>query len=190
MYNICGKVFFGGHMRVLLIRHGQTDWNKERILQGTQDIPLNEVGLQQAEVAHESLKDEHIDIVFCSPLIRTRQTAEAILKGRDIPVIYDERIVERRFGVAEGKSTSEIDFNATWVPGQPPMYEGMETFEMLLERITDFFDDIYEKYKDKTVLVVTHGGVSIVCGYYFCGPPKKHRDEYFCKNCVVKEYIK
>ena len=52
------------------------------------------------------------------------------------------------------------------------------------------FDDVYEKYKDKTVLVVTHGGVSIVCGYYFCGPPKKDRNEYFCKNCAVKEYIK
>lgn len=177
-------------MRVLIIRHGQTDWNKQRLLQGTKDIPLNELGISQAAEARKALKKEKIDVVFCSPLIRTRQTAEVILKGRDVPVIYDERIVERRFGVAEGRSTAEIDFNATWVPGQPPMYEGMETFEMLLERISGFFDDIYEKYKDKTVLVVTHGGVSIVCGYYFCGPPKTDRNEYFCKNCVVKEYNK
>ena len=177
-------------MRVLLIRHGQTDWNKLGLLQGTKNIPLNETGLAQAEMARESLKDEKIDVVFCSPLIRTRQTAEVILKGRDIPVIYDERIVERRFGVAEGMNTKDIDFAATWIPGTPPMFEGMETFEMLLERLTGFFDDIYSRYKDKTVLVVTHGGVSIVSGYYFCGPPKTDRSEYFCKNCVVKEYIK
>lgn len=178
-------------MRVLIIRHGQTDWNKQKILQGTKDIPLNAMGLEQAESARESLINEKIDVCYCSPLIRTRQTAEIVLRGRDdIPVIYDERIVERRFGIAEGRSTSEIDFAATWIPGQPPMYEGMETFEMLLGRITDFFDDIYTKHKNDTVLVVTHGGASITCGYYFCGPPKTDRNEYFCKNCVVKEYVK
>ena len=177
-------------MRVLLIRHGQTDWNKNKILQGTKDIPLNELGLEQAEKARELLVDKHIDVAFCSPLIRTRQTAEIALRGRDIPVIFDERIRERCFGVAEGMSTADIDFASTWLPGQPPMYEGMETFEMLLERIGGFFVDIYEKYKDKTVLVVTHGGVSIVCGYYFCGPPKTDRNEYFCKNCDLKEYVK
>ncbi len=177
-------------MRVLIIRHGQTDWNKQGLLQGTHDIPLNELGISQAEQAYELLKDEKIDVAFCSPLIRTRQTAETVLRGRNIPLIYDERIVERRFGVAEGGKVSDIDFAATWIPGQPPMYEGMETFEMLYERIADFFDEIYEKYSDKTVLVITHGGASIVCGYYFCGPPKTDRHEYFCKNCAVKEYIK
>lgn len=177
-------------MRVLIIRHGQTDWNKQGLLQGTKDIPLNEVGKAQAESAYDALCKEEIDVAFCSPLIRTRQTAEILLKGRNIPIIYDERIVERRFGVAEGGSVYDIDFESTWIPGQPPMYEGMETFEMLLERITDFFDDIYEQYKDKTVLVVTHGGASITCGYYFCGIPKNGMDDYFCRNCVVKEYNK
>ncbi len=177
-------------MRVLLIRHGETEWNKKGLLQGTKDIPLNEMGLQQAGIARELLRDEEIDVVFCSPLIRTRQTAEIILKGRDIPVIYDERIAERKFGIAEGINIKDIDFGATWVAGKPPIYEGMETFEMLLDRLTVFFDDIYEKYKNKTVLVVTHGGVSIAAGYYFCGTPKVDRSEYFCKNCVVKEYVK
>ncbi|MBR5323009.1 MAG: histidine phosphatase family protein [Clostridia bacterium] len=177
-------------MRVLLIRHGQTDWNKQGLLQGTKDIPLNATGLEQALAARESLLGEKIDMCYCSPLIRTRQTAEVVLKGRDIPVTYDERIVERRFGVAEGMSVYNIDFDATWVPDMPPMFEGMETFEMLLERLTGFFDDVYSKHKNDTVLVVTHGGVSIVSGYYFCGPPKTDRSEYFCKNCVVKEYIK
>ena len=177
-------------MRVLIIRHGQTDWNKKGLLQGTIDIPLNEEGLKQAEMAYEQLKDEKIDAVFCSPLTRTRQTAEVILKDRNIPIIYDERIVERRFGVAEGTSIYDIDFDATWIPGRPPICEGMETFEMLYDRLADFFDEIYEEYSDKTVLIVTHGGTSIVCGYYFCGPPKTDRSEYFCKNCVVKEYNK
>lgn len=177
-------------MRVFIIRHGQTDWNKKGLLQGTIDIPLNEIGLSQAEFAYEQLKDEKIDVVFCSPLIRTRQTAEVILKGRDIPVIYDERIVERRFGVAEGKSMHDIDFESTWNPKTPPVCEGMESFKDLYDRVAEFFDEIYEKYSDKTVLIVTHGGTSIICGYYFCGPPKTDRREYFCENCVVREYNK
>ncbi len=177
-------------MRVLIIRHGQTDWNKKGLLQGTIDIPLNDVGLEQAKSAYEQLKNEKIDAAFVSPLIRTRQTAEVILEGRDVPVIYDERIVERKFGACEGTSIYDIDFDSTWEPGKPPICDGMETFEMLYDRVADFFDDIYNEYSDKTVLVVTHGGTSIICGYYFCGPPKTDRSEYFCKNCVVKEYNK
>ena len=177
-------------MRVLIIRHGETDWNKKRLIQGTIDIPLNDEGRAQALSAHDALKDEKIDAVFVSPLIRTRQTADIVVSGKNVPIIYDERIAERKFGIAEGMSIDDIDFEATWLPNKPPLYDGMETFEMLYGRISSFFDEIYEKYSDKTVLVVTHGGVSIVCGYYFCGPPKTDRREYFCKNCVVKEYNK
>lgn len=177
-------------MRVLIIRHGETDWNKKRLIQGTIDIPLNDEGKTQALSAHDALKNEKIDAVFASPLIRTRQTADIVVGDKNIPIIYDERIAERKFGIAEGMSIDDIDFEATWLPNKPPLYDGMETFEMLYGRISSFFDEIYEKYSDKTVLVVTHGGVSIVCGYYFCGPPKTDRSEYFCKNCVVKEYNK
>ena len=188
----CRNFLSGGEvlLKTLIIRHGETDWNRAHKLQGTKDIPLNEVGLAQAETAYEALKDKEIDVAFCSPLIRTKQTAEVILRGRDVPIIYDERIVERRFGVAEGTSISDIDFENSWLPGRQPIYDGMETFEQLYDRIADFFDDVYKKYPDKTVLVITHGGVSIVCGYYFLGPPKTDRREYFCKNCVVKEYVK
>ena len=177
-------------MRVLIIRHGETDWNKKRLLQGAVDIPLNEIGLMQAEKAYEQLKDEHIDAVFCSPLTRTRQTATAVMRDRNVPIIYDERIIERRFGVAEGKDYYDIDFERSWLPNQPPICEGMETFEVVFDRIANFFDDIYNEYRDKTVLVVTHGGISIMCGYYFLGPPKTDRSEYFCENCVVREYNK
>ena len=177
-------------MRVLIIRHGETDWNKKRLIQGTIDIPLNDVGKSQAKMAHDALENENIDAVFASPLIRARETAEIVVGERNLPIMYDKRIAERKFGVAEGMNIDEIDFDATWLPNRPPVYEGMETFEEIYERIADFFDEIYKDYSDKTVLVVTHGGVSIVCGYYFCGPPKSDRSEYFCRNCVVKEYIK
>jgi len=176
-------------MRVLIIRHGQTDWNVKRLLQGTMDIELNETGISQAVEARKEIQDINIDLVVCSPLKRTKKTAELLLNGRDIPIIYDDRIVERRFGVAEGKTFEEIDFDNTWTFGEPPMFEGMETIEMLIERVGSLFDELYEKYRDKTILVVTHGGTSIAIGYYFKGVPK-HRNEYFCKNCVIKEYTK
>ncbi len=176
-------------MKVLIIRHGQTDWNIKRLLQGTIDIELNEVGISQATEAKKALADVHIDLAVCSPLKRARKTAEIILEDRDVPIIYDERITERKFGKAEGLNMDEIGFGETWSFGVKQKFEGMESPEELTARVGSLFDELYEKYPDKTILVVTHGGTSIGCGLYFCGIPDSI-DDYFCQNCVVKTYTK
>ncbi len=178
-------------MKALIIRHGETDWNKQHLLQGTIDIPLNETGIAQAQAAAKALKDVHIDVAVCSPLKRAAKTAEVILKDRNIPIIYEPRLCERNFGTAEGGRMGAINFDLTWNFGEEAPYEGMESADALLARTSSALDDIYEKYRDKTVLIVTHGCVSICCGYYFMGEPKSGSvNEYFCQNCVVKEYTK
>lgn len=85
-------------MEVLLTRHGQTEWNVLGKVQGRADIELNEKGIQQAEETGEALKNEEIDLIICSPLKRAKQTAEIICKDRNIPIIYDEDVIERDFG--------------------------------------------------------------------------------------------
>lgn len=77
-----------------IMRHGRTDWNERHKLQGRTDIPLNANGRQMAEKAREEYADVHFDVCYCSPLIRARETAEIVLRGRDIPIIPDERLVE------------------------------------------------------------------------------------------------
>ena len=92
-------------MKVYLMRHGETDYNKKGLIQGTLDIPLNEFGLELAEKTKEGFEKEGLtfDYCYCSPLIRARQTAEIILRGTDTPLSYDERIREMNFGEGEGQ---------------------------------------------------------------------------------------
>lgn len=178
-------------MKLLLIRHGQTEWNKLQLLQGIHDTELSAEGMEQAKAAALSLKDTHIDVAFASPLKRTRITCGLLLEGRDVPVFYDDRFRERIFGEAEGRPIAELDLSETWTFGAKPKYEGMESTDEFYGRVAAGLDDIYASYPDSTVLLVTHGGVSVAVGYYFLGPPKSgSRKEYYLPNCVVREYEK
>ena len=88
--------------KLLFTRHGQTEWNVLGKVQGRADIGLNEKGKQQAEETRKTLENEKIDLIICSPLLRAKQTAEIINKNRNIPIIYDDDIIERDFGEFEG----------------------------------------------------------------------------------------
>ena len=79
-----------------IMRHGKTDWNIQHKLQGHTDIPLNEEGRQMAKQAREDYLNIPIDICYCSPLIRARETAELVLQGRNIPILCDDRLMELR----------------------------------------------------------------------------------------------
>ena len=89
-------------MKLYLIRHGETDYNKMKRNQGQIDIPLNEYGRELARKTREGLAEVPFDLCLCSPLSRARETAEIILEGRDIPIITDERLIEISFGRYEG----------------------------------------------------------------------------------------
>ena len=108
-----------------IMRHGQTDWNKLHKLQGQTDIPLNDNGRVMAKEASEMYKDVHFDMCFCSPLIRAVETAQLVLEGRDIPIIYDDRLKEMNFGIYEGieESFSIPDCPINVVFKDPANYE-------------------------------------------------------------------
>jgi len=154
-------------MKIYMIRHGETDWNTKRLLQGATDIPLNENGLALARETSEKLKDVPFDLVFSSPLSRAYKTAEIMRGSRDIPIFTDHRIQEICFGAFEGFCCGKEGYNIPdpnfplffsnpelFVPG-----EGGETIQQLCERTTAFLKEITEKeeYQDKTILVSTHG---------------------------------
>lgn len=169
---------------IYIVRHGQTDWNKEGRYQGRVDIELNESGIKQAKQISEELKNIKFDKIFSSPLKRTYKTAQII---RDENIIKDERLIERCNGLLEGRLKSEIrekfDFNDE---NNELEIESITTFR---NRINDFFNEITNHYKGKDILVVTHAGVSIYARCFFEGEPEgRDYTKYRVKNCEVLKY--
>lgn len=177
-------------MKILLTRHGQTDWNVLRKVQGRTDIELNETGIKQAEIAREKLKDYDIDLIISSPLKRAKKTAEIIGSDRNIPIIIDKDLTERAFGKYEGKPPEGIEFDEIWNYKLNKKYDDAECIEELFDRVNNFLDGIQEKYKDKTVLLVTHGGITVPIRAYFEGIPEKMEvlKGLGIENCEIKEY--
>lgn len=149
-------------MRLYIVRHGETEWNVTKRLQGRTDIPLNENGREAARKTAEGIKDLHIDMVISSPLVRAKETAELMMEGRDVPMYVDERLQEISFGIKEGEKNwkeTEIFFHSPDTY-QPP--EGGESLTHLLERTKEFLDDMAGRTerKDKNILVATHGAAT------------------------------
>ena len=142
-------------MQILLTRHGQTEWNVLKKVQGKVDIELNATGIKQAEETALKLKNTAIDIIISSPLKRARQTAEIINKETNLPIIIDERISERDFGEFEGMSTMDFDFNAFWSYKQNNKYNKAENIRVFFKRVYDFLDDIKSKSRYDTGVEVS-----------------------------------
>ena len=173
-------------MKIYVTRHGQTDWNVQGKTQGRTDIELNEVGIEQAKQTKEALKNIDIDLIICSTLNRARKTAQIINEGRNIPIIFEEQIIERNFGEFEGE---KIKFDEFWDYNLTPNYQRAETIKEIISRISNFLDKIKEEYKNKNVLLVTHGGVSIAINCYFKGIPEDGKLINYClHNCEVQEF--
>lgn len=177
-------------MRLLLTRHGQTDWNIVGKIQGQTDIELNETGIKQAEETREKLAKEKIDVIISSPQKRAKRTAEIIARGRKIPIIIDKGIEERYFGKFEGKTRKEFNFDEIWNYKLDKQYEDAESVGELFTRVQRFLEKIKEEYKDRTVLLVTHGGVCVPIRATLEGIPKGMEvlRGLGLENCEVKEY--
>ena len=89
-------------MKLYISRHGQTPWNVEDLVCGRADVPLTEVGQQQARLLAESAVDKGIDVILSSPLQRARQTAQAVSDAIGVPIQIDDRLIEFDFGTYDG----------------------------------------------------------------------------------------
>lgn len=138
---------------ICIVRHGQTDWNLQHILQGQEDIPLNETGKIQAQQSANFLKNKkNWDVIVSSNLGRARETAQIIADEIGITTIQlDERLIERDMGEASGKNylhlTEKLDNREI---------DGMESDNDLVARSYKSFLDITSKYKGKNIIIVSH----------------------------------
>lgn len=142
--------------KLYIVRHGQTDWNVQKLLQGKTDIELNAEGIRQAEKLTKVIDLDKIDVCICSPLKRTRQTAKLIV-GDKVPIIYDELILERGFGNYEGKPIIFDLIAKQWDYKTNDSEEGIEPIQDCLKRAKKFLNKINKEYKNKNILIVSHG---------------------------------
>ncbi len=155
-------------MIIYMVRHGQTDYNKKRIMQGTSNIPLNEEGVRQAFEAKEKLKGIYLDICISSPLKRTLQTAQIITDNK-CKIILDDLLIERNMGNFEGKAYQLYQKYDFWNLKTNLNYNGVETVRDIFTRTKKFLDKIKDEYKDETILIVSHHAVLRALHYNIVG---------------------
>ena len=154
-------------MKLYFIRHGETDWNCNRRVQGEADIPLNENGRKLAEITRENMGHVEFDMVITSPYKRALETAQILINYKKLPYITDARIREITWGDWDGLTPEEIehcggkDCFETFYK-DPFSFKGApggETILQVCKRGKEFYEDLLreEKYADKTILIATHG---------------------------------
>lgn len=161
-----------GSMQIVLLRHGETNWNLQGRCQGATDLELNETGIQQAREIATYLSKERIDVVYSSNLKRAVQTANAIGQSHDLEVIPDSDFRELNHGILEGMTFPEIrasypDFIKRWrnepaellIPGGERLIDVERRSWRGLERV------MQSHLRHETVVVVTHNFpiVTILC---------------------------
>ena len=153
------------------IRHGQTDYNFNKLLAGRCDIELNEEGINQAKESAEKLKSLKIDTIYCSSLRRARQTCNEINKYHNVKVIIRDDLVERNFGKYEGCSYASIDGEKCW-NYYSNLYENeIESLKEVFKRVHCFLDSIKGEIESKNVLIVAHNDIGRAIHCYFYGIP-------------------
>lgn len=174
-------------MKIYVLRHGQTDGNITGVMQGNMDTKLNALGKEQARKAKEILKEAGIDLVICSPKSRTAETAH--LAAPDIPIFYDDRLLSRDHGEFEGLRRDQVNLQDYWDLNKNVQYEKAESVKHIVDRVTSLLMDIKKHYSDKTVLLVTHSGITRILYYYFNGFPEDgNLLGYEVHNGLIEEY--
>lgn len=179
--------------RILLLRHGETDWNAEHRMQGRSDIPLNERGRKQASFAAAFLADRTIDAVYASPLSRAAETAEIAKGKRNLPVIPEKGILEIDLGKWDGCTPEDMDEK---FPGRYDIWrqspdraipEGGETFRQVQERAVGAIERIAGENRGRTVLLVSHMGCITSALIRFSGKSLDTLWQIPIANCGLSE---
>lgn len=177
-------------MNLYVVRHGQTEWNVLKKMQGSADIPLNETGLEQAKQINSKLSDIDFNIIYCSPLIRAKQTANIINEKRSLNIVYDNRLRERNYGEFEGVSKSSFDYNEFWAYTLNKNYRKAENIQEFFKRVSNLLEELKTNYKDDSVLIVAHARIMKAIE---CLANEMMSDEeigpYLPDNANIKKYI-
>lgn len=174
-------------MKLYVTRHGQTQYNIEVRICGKSDVMLTEKGISQAYELADRMAGKKIDLIISSPLIRAKTTADIVGERIGAAVIVDERLAERDYGAIDGTYEGTPGFMDKWVQFGYVYPEG-ESLLRVVQRVYNFIDDLKEKYSNKTVMVISHGGVCRVINSYFKSLSNEQFFEFNLGNCKLMEY--
>lgn len=177
-------------MKILIVRHGKTEWNKEKRAAGLTDIELNEDGIKQAEELRDKLKDVNFDLIISSPLKRAVKTANIINECHGKEIKIEEGATERNLGIYEGQPNEQDIFNEIrYYTKNVPVEKG-EDCKTYTEKVSKFLEETIKTYNGKidTLLIVSHGFFLRSAMWYFNGVPTEPEEVVRFKNCQVDEY--
>lgn len=190
-----GFVTIGVMTRLLLCRHGATDWNLAGRYQGQSDIPLNEVGLAQAETLADDLQQEPITAIYSSTLSRAIRTAQIVAERHDLDVLQDARFNEINQGVWEGLTVEEIvldypDDYRVWserpLETRPP---GGESIAEVQERVLQAMWDVHREHTNGLVVIVAHKVSLAVIHSAATGEPLQEELKHLPANAAVARCV-
>lgn len=160
---------------VYVTRHGETEWNVAKRMQGRKNSALTENGMLQAKQLGDRMKDLSIHAIYSSPSERTLHTAELIKGDRDIPIIVDEHFYEINMGIWEGQTIDDIErqypeeIQLFWY--EPHLFQSTsgENFEAVHKRVMDGIQLLLEKHKGESILIVSHAAAAKLLVGHFAG---------------------
>lgn len=149
--------------RILIARHGETDWNREHRFQGHADPPLNELGRQQARELAEALAGSGVTAVYASPLVRARETAEIVAAALALPVETRAALREVDVGSWQGLTRTEVEQRfpegfRRWLVDFSHGWDNGESYDELGTRVVAGLLELARRHTGERILVVTHGG--------------------------------
>jgi len=184
--------------RIYAIRHGETNINKANRHQSGEitEEPLNERGISQAKELGKQLENLEIDVIYCSPLVRAKQTCEIALgqANHNCEIVFEDRLIERLYGYAAGLTNEELglpnfreDF---WDIGKMQEFGRFgESVLDLQNRIFEFLEEIEERHKGKNIAMFSHAGVCRMIYIYFNGAPEDGKYRKFdIPKATVMQY--
>ncbi|MFT3951152.1 MAG: histidine phosphatase family protein [Oscillospiraceae bacterium] len=174
---------------LFITRHGQTDMNKQGLVCGVTDIPLNAHGIEQAQKAAEefSRTGGRLDVIYTSPLQRAQQTAVIFAGQTGAKRLTDPRLTEQDYGCFEATDHTDERF----IDGKRNLacrFGGGESIFRVVQRAYNFLDEILPLSREQNILVVSHGGVCRVMHTYFEDLRAEDYPHFFFGNCEVRCY--
>jgi broad specificity phosphatase PhoE len=180
--------------RLLLVRHGETQWNKEERFIGISDIPLNQEGRDQAVALAERLRDEPIEVIYSSEFQRALETAQVIARDHDLNVHVTDGLREVSYGDWEGLTVDDVEaktgfrFPSRFEAPQVP-FPSNSMVQEVLEDIQGFLEHLLGSEEAKTILLVGHGVSFQMILYQLLEVPFRYHWLFYMYNASISEVL-
>lgn len=174
-------------MKLLVARHGQTVWNAQNKVCGITDVELTKEGIDQANKLADVVQNYNIDMVISSPLSRAIETSKIVADKNNVAVQVEDSLIEQNYGIYEGIDRKNDSFLAN-KRNFAYKYPKGESMMQVAYRVYGVIDRLKDKYQDKNILIISHGGICRIIRTYFHDMTNDEFFNYTLGNGTLEEY--